>query len=76
MAVLQSHTNPVNCVRWNCVGTLFASAGDDEIIVIWEYKGEKVASKLEMASRAGGESQDKFSMAFQKNKEKKKTRIL
>ena len=37
MAVLEGHENPVNCVRWNNVGTMFASAGDDSLVVIWDY---------------------------------------
>ena len=29
LAVLEGHSNPVNCVRWNNIGTMFASASDD-----------------------------------------------
>lgn len=43
LAVLD-HDGPVNCVRWNNVGTLFASAGDDMQIFIWEYQGEEKMS--------------------------------
>jgi WD40 repeat protein len=43
LAVLD-HDAPVNCVRWNNVGTLFASAGDDMQIFIWEYQGEEKMS--------------------------------
>lgn len=35
------HTSPINCVRWNHLGTLFASASDDGTIYIWEYHGLK-----------------------------------
>jgi WD40 repeat protein len=41
LATLNVHTSPVNCVRWNKLGTLFASASDDGTIYIWEYRGTK-----------------------------------
>lgn len=41
LAVFDNHASPVNCVRWNNIGTLFASAADDGSIILWEYKGEK-----------------------------------
>ena len=47
MAVFESHASPVNSVRWNNIGTLFASAADDGTIILWEYKGEKVISSFE-----------------------------
>lgn len=47
MAVLEGHTNPVNCVRWNQIGTLFASAADDTFIIIWEYRGEVPPNSLQ-----------------------------
>jgi WD40 repeat protein len=40
LAVLDNHASPVNCVRWNNLGTLFASASDDGAINLWEYMGE------------------------------------
>ncbi len=40
LAVLDNHASPVNCVRWNNIGTLFASASDDGSILLWEYVGE------------------------------------
>jgi WD40 repeat protein len=40
LAVLDSHTSPVNCVRWNPLGTLFISCSDDGNIILWEYVGE------------------------------------
>ena len=44
LAILDSHSNPVNCVRWNNIGTLFASASDDGSILLWEYVGETLAT--------------------------------
>ena len=40
LAVLDNHTSPVNCVRWNPLGTLFVSCSDDGYIILWEYVGE------------------------------------
>ncbi len=40
LAVIDNHSSPVNCVRWNSIGTLFASAADDGSINLWEYVGE------------------------------------
>lgn len=46
--MLNNHLSPVNCVRWNNVGTLFASASDDGSINLWEYFGEmEVASAFQ-----------------------------
>lgn len=42
LAVFDKHTAPVNCVRWNNIGTLFASAADDGCIMLWEYVGETI----------------------------------
>ena len=42
LACLDNHISPVNCVRWNNVGTLFASAADDGTIILWEYSGEMI----------------------------------
>ena len=47
MAVFDSHNSPVNSVRWNNIGTLFASAADDGTIILWEFKGEKVLNAFE-----------------------------
>jgi len=46
LAVIVSHEAPVNCVRWNFVGTLFASAADDGTVILQEYMGELAASGL------------------------------
>ncbi len=40
LAVRDNHTCPVNCVRWNPLGTLFISCSDDGSIILWEYVGE------------------------------------
>ena len=40
LAVMDTHTSPVNCVRWNPLGTLFVSCSDDGCIILWEYVGE------------------------------------
>ena len=47
LAVFENHASPVNCVRWNNLGTMFASAADDGTIILWEYKGEKVLNAFE-----------------------------
>jgi WD40 repeat protein len=47
LAVFDNHASPVNCVRWNNLGTLFASAADDGSVIMWEYRGEKVASAFQ-----------------------------
>lgn len=39
LAVLDSHSAPVNCVRWNHLGTMFLSADDEGTIILWEYRG-------------------------------------
>jgi len=39
LAYLDKHECPVNCVRWNSLGTLFASGSDDGSIILWEYNG-------------------------------------
>ena len=43
LAALDNHSSPVNAVRWNGVGTLFASAADNGEIFLWEYVGEMIA---------------------------------
>jgi WD40 repeat protein len=47
LAVLNYHTGSVNTVRWNNVGTMFASGSDDDTIILWEYKGLKTISEFE-----------------------------
>ncbi len=39
LAVLTTHNSPVNCVRWNNLGSMFASADDEGTIILWEYRG-------------------------------------
>jgi len=45
LAELKNHEQPVNCVRWNSIGTFFASAGDDGRAILWEFKGYKHVSR-------------------------------
>lgn len=55
LAELNNHEQPVNCVRWNNIGTFFASGGDDGRAILWEYKGYKYVSKSqEIFSNANG----------------------
>lgn len=54
LAELSNHEQPVNCVRWNNIGTFFASGGDDGRAILWEFKGHKFVSK----------SQDIFNNAY------------
>jgi protein HIRA/HIR1 len=42
LAMLDNHSGPVNCVRWNNLGTMFASADDEGTIILWEYRGHTV----------------------------------
>ena len=56
MAILMNHDHPVNCVRWNPLGTLFASASDDEKINLWSYKGRKHVTEFEREQSKGTES--------------------
>ncbi|CDW71962.1 protein hira [Stylonychia lemnae] len=50
LAILDAHANPVNCVRWNSIGTLFASASDDGSVLLWEYVGEQLANVFQKMS--------------------------
>lgn len=67
LAVLSNHASPVNCVRWNNIGTLFASAADDGNINLWEYVGEMmVTSAFQKSSfNVAGESQQRFNPSSQ-----------
>lgn len=47
LAELSNHEQPVNCVRWNTVGTFFASGGDDGRAILWEFKGYKYVGKTQ-----------------------------
>ena len=53
LAVLTSHNRPINCVRWNNLGTMFASADDEGTIILWEYRGLTIQSAFQ-ASQFGG----------------------
>ena len=35
LAQLEGHNAPINCVRWNSLGTIFASADDEGTINLW-----------------------------------------
>ena len=35
LALLENHLGPVNSVRWNGLGTMFASADDEGTIILW-----------------------------------------
>ena len=60
LGVIDSHTSTVNCVRWNYVGTLFASSSDDGIIALWEYKGEMVAGAFQKSNMQQANSKGMF----------------
>jgi WD40 repeat protein len=65
LAELHNHIQPVNCVRWNPIGTVFASGGDDGRTILWEYKGLNYVSRSqEIFNNAewndGGVSQEDF----------------
>jgi hypothetical protein len=78
LAVRDNHTSPVNCVRWNPLGTLFISCSDDGSIILWEYVGEMnmQASGFQKSMYNVGSSQDSGRMglggagnaAFEENK--------
>ena len=44
LAELECHQAPINCVRWNYLGTIFASADDEGNIFLWHFRGKKVLS--------------------------------
>lgn len=44
LATLEGHQAPINCVRWNNLGTIFASADDEGTINLWQYRGKTVLS--------------------------------
>ena len=59
LAELGNHEQPVNCVRWNGVGTFFASGGDDGRAILWEFKGYKYVGKnQELFSKAAAGGMD------------------
>ena len=37
---LDNHQSCVNCVRWSNSGRYLASAGDDKVIMIWQFAGQ------------------------------------
>jgi WD40 repeat protein len=46
LAILETEDNPINCVRWNSIGTLIATADDVGKVCLWEYKGETFATEF------------------------------
>ena len=66
LAVRDNHTSPVNCVRWNPLGTLFISCSDDGSIILWEYVGEMnmQASGFQKSMYNVGTTQDNGRMGF------------
>ena len=80
--MLTTHNSPVNCVRWNNLGSMFASADDEGTILLWEYRG-LTASTAFQASLMGGYGQtysdEEAKKAFQDaaaEKEKKAPEIM
>ena len=69
LAELSNHDQPVNCVRWNSIGTFFASGGDDGRAVLWEFKGHKYISKSEDIFANAGSSSMPVSQEDFKNQE-------
>lgn len=71
LAELSNHEQPVNCVRWNSIGTFFASGGDDGRAILWEYKGHKFVSKSQDAftNATGGPGSIPISQEDFKNQE-------
>ena len=47
LAQLEGHSAPINCVRWNNLGTIFASADDEGTINLWQYRGKRVLSAFQ-----------------------------
>ena len=47
LAQLEGHSAPINCVRWNNLGTIFASADDEGTINLWQYRGKKILSAFQ-----------------------------
>jgi len=39
LSVLSEHQGPINSLRWSPTALLFASAADDHLVLVWEFKG-------------------------------------
>ena len=72
LATLEGHQAPINCVRWNNLGTIFASADDEGTINLWQYRGKTVLSAYQAqafgigntaTSRGGGIEEAKAAFA-------------
>ena len=81
LATLEGHQAPINCVRWNNLGTIFASADDEGTINLWQYRGKTVLSAYQeqafgignttSSSRAPGFEEAKASFAKDKEEDDK-----
>ena len=51
LSVLTDHQGPINSVRWSPTALLFASASDDHLVLVWEFKGrgKKTLGDIEYA---------------------------
>jgi WD40 repeat protein len=78
LAVLANHTSPVNCVRWNSLGTLFVSASDDGFIYLFEYVGEMAVTSAfqKFQFNMEGPSQNATNMPPTGGREESKTAEL
>ena len=77
LAQLEGHSAPINCVRWNSLGTIFASADDEGTINLWQYRGKKVLSAFQaqmfgMSNSKDGASFEDAKAAFSEAAEAKK----
>lgn len=77
LATLEGHQAPINCVRWNNLGTIFASADDEGTINLWQYRGKTVLSAyqaqafgiVETKKNDRGPGLEEAKAAFKKNNE-------
>ena len=73
LATLEGHQAPINCVRWNNLGTIFASADDEGTINLWQYRGKTVLSAYQAqafgisAQTSKGPGIEEAKAAFKKN---------
>ena len=80
LATLEGHQAPINCVRWNNLGTIFASADDEGTINLWQYRGKTVLSAYQAQAfglgnkkAAPAPSFEDAKAAFAKSDEKEKS---
>ena len=72
LATLEGHQAPINCVRWNNLGTIFASADDEGTINLWQYRGKTVLSAYQaqafgVSTGTKGPGLEEAKAAFAKN---------